>query len=37
VIVGDALVSHYTFYPQGRAVRATNILDRYRKIAKDLT
>lgn len=37
VIVGDALVSHYTFYPQGRAVRDTNILDRYRKIAKDLT
>lgn len=37
VIVGDALVSHYTFYPQGAVVRATNILDRYRKIAKDLT
>lgn len=37
VIVGDALVSHYTFYPQGQTVRATNILDRYRKIARKLT
>ena len=37
VIVGDALVSHYTFYPQGATVRATNILDRYRKIASSLT
>ena len=37
VIVGDALVSHYTFYPQGKVVRATNILDRYRDIARKLT
>lgn len=37
VIVGDALVSHYTFYPQGKTVRATNILDRYRKISEKLT
>lgn len=36
VIVGDALVSHYTFYPQRQAVLATNILDRYRKLSKDL-
>ena len=35
IIVGDALVSHYTFYPQGQIVRATNILDRYRKIAEE--
>jgi hypothetical protein len=37
VIVGDALVSHYTFYPQQAAVRDTDILDRYRKISRDLT
>ncbi len=36
-IIGDALVSHYTFYPQGQIVRATNILDRYRKIAEEQT
>lgn len=32
-IVGDALVSHYTFFPQGAIVRATDILDRYRDLA----
>jgi hypothetical protein len=32
-IVGDALVSHYTFFPQGPVVRATDILDRYRSLA----
>jgi hypothetical protein len=37
IIVGDALVSHYTFFPQGPIVRATNILDRYRALAKELT
>lgn len=36
-IVGDALVSHYTFYPQGAIVRSTNILERYRTIAKKET
>lgn len=36
VIVGNALVSHYTFFPQQRIVNATNILDRYRKIAEAL-
>lgn len=37
VIVGDALFSHYTFYPQGNIVRATNILDRYRALTKEFT
>jgi hypothetical protein len=37
MIVGNALVSHYTFFPQGPIVRATNILDRYRSLAKELT
>lgn len=37
VIVGDALVSHYTFFPQGPIVRASDTLDRYRQVAKDLT
>jgi hypothetical protein len=32
-IVGDALVSHYTFFPQGPIVRATDILERYRALA----
>jgi hypothetical protein len=36
-IIGDALVSHYTFYPQGDTVRRTNILDRYRRIAEEQT
>jgi len=37
VIVGNALVSHYTFFPQGPIIRATNILDRYRDQARKLT
>jgi hypothetical protein len=36
-IIGDALVSHYTFYPQGQVVRKTDILDRYRRIAEKET
>lgn len=36
VIVGDALVSHYTFNPQRRIVMASNTLDRYRAIADKL-
>jgi hypothetical protein len=32
-LVGDALVSHYTFFPQGPIVRSTDILDHYRRIA----
>lgn len=37
VIVGNALVSHYTFFPQGPIIRATDILDRYRDQARKLT
>jgi hypothetical protein len=37
VLVGNALVSHYTFFPQGPVIRATDILDRYRDQAKRLT
>jgi|SRR6185369_4829016 len=37
IIVGNALVSHYTFGPQQRAVLATDILDRYRALAGKLT
>lgn len=37
VIVGNALVSHYTFFPQGPIIRATDILERYRAQAKRLT
>lgn len=33
VIVGDALVSHYTFGPQRLAILPTDILDRYRDLA----
>jgi len=36
-IVGDALVSHYTFSPQRDEVHKTDILDRYRRIAKEQT
>ncbi len=32
-IVGDALVSHYTFFPQGAVIRQTDVLDRYRALA----
>lgn len=37
VIVGDALVSHYTFFPQGPVVRSTDVLDQYRQLADDVT
>lgn len=37
IIVGEALVSHYTFFPQGAVVRSTDILDQYRQLAADLT
>jgi hypothetical protein len=37
VIVGDALVSHYTFYPQRDAVLATDILEQYRALSRELT
>lgn len=33
VIVGDALVSHFTFNPQRRIVLASDTLDRYRALA----
>ncbi len=33
-IVGNAFVSHYTFFPQQPIVNATNILDRYRALAQ---
>lgn len=36
VIVGNSLVSHYTFFPQSRIVNNTNILDRYRAISENL-
>jgi hypothetical protein len=36
VICGSSLVSHYTFYPQQRAVHPTTILDRYRAIAEKI-
>lgn len=36
VIVGDALVSHFTFNPQRRIVLASNTLDRYRALADKL-
>lgn len=37
IIVGDALVSHYTFFPQRGIVAATDILERYRALADKLT
>lgn len=37
MIVGNALVSHYTFFPQGPIIRATDILERYRSVADKLT
>lgn len=36
VIVGDALVAHYTFRPQRRIVTASNTLARYRALAEAL-
>jgi len=35
-ILADALVSHFSFYPQRGALFATNLLDRYRSLAMDL-
>lgn len=37
IIVGNALVSHFTFMPQRRIVLATDVLDRYRELAGKLT
>lgn len=37
ILVGNALVSHYSFKPQGPHLAATNILDRYRELAAKLT
>ena len=37
ILVGDALVSHYTFGPQHKEVFATDILDRYRAHAAKAT
>jgi hypothetical protein len=37
IIVGDALVSHYTFFPQKAVVAATDVLDQYRQLAGQLT
>jgi hypothetical protein len=36
MIVGDALVSHYTFFPQRRVVLASDTLERYRALADKL-
>jgi len=36
VIVGNSLVSHYTFYPQGQVIRGTDILDRYRTLSEKI-
>lgn len=36
IIVGDALVSHFTFKPQQRIITRTDTLDRYRKLALSL-
>lgn len=33
VIAGDALVSHFSFYPQREVLFATDLLKRYRKVA----
>jgi hypothetical protein len=37
VVIGDALVAHYTFRPQQPVVHATDVLDRYRKLAVEQT
>lgn len=36
-IAGNALVSHYTFYPQRDHIQKTDILDRYRAAAEKLS
>jgi hypothetical protein len=35
-LVGNALVSHYTFFPQQGIIRPSNVLDRYRALAERL-
>jgi len=37
ILVGDALVSHYTFFPQKAVVQGTDILEQYERLASDLT
>lgn len=37
MLVGNALVSHYTFFPQRAIVTQTDILDRYRKYAEKVS
>ena len=37
VLVGNALVAHYTFFPQQAVVRGTDVLDRYRELTKETT
>jgi hypothetical protein len=37
LLIGNSIVSHYTFQPQQPWVVRTNILDRYRKLAEKLT
>jgi hypothetical protein len=37
IIVGDALVSHYSFFPQRAIIQGTDILDRYRAVAAKAT
>jgi hypothetical protein len=34
VILSDALVSHFSFYPQRDYLLRTDIIDRYRALAK---
>jgi hypothetical protein len=36
ILIGNALVSHFTFMPQRPHVLATDILDRYRQLAEKL-
>jgi hypothetical protein len=36
VLVGNAIISHFTFMPQRPHVLATNILDRYRQLAEKI-
>lgn len=36
ILIGNSLVSHYTFFPQQPIVNATDILDRYRALADKL-
>lgn len=37
IIVGDALVSHYTFFPQRAIVAASDVLKCYRELAEKVT